>query len=372
MGRLTQLLASALLAVGHHLDPHQAVACLQGLTSPACILNPSLQVAPLNRLLLMLLAGEGQAAALRRLHPQELADVAAAAAAMQLAAVQQQREQEEEQQQQGVQLQQPGSQQLQLIPNARQQAAAKASRATQQLAVYDAVDNSSSDSSNSDAGPLALLSPLQQLWTQLALVALPQLQGSFSFDMLALFALSYARAGQADSAFINSITNAALSKAGKFTESPAAVVQLLQALALASSKSSSSSTASVQQQQLLDVLGAAISQRKALYSPQQLTDAAAAFAQLKHYNETACLAICKVASRSLKYWPAPCIVTLLGALAKLRFRDEVLLRAAVKVLPGKVAAGGLSGQQLADVLASLLQLSYTAPDLEQLVTAVMG
>jgi hypothetical protein len=359
MGRLTQLLASALLTVGHQLDPHQAVACLQGLTSPRCLLNPSLQVAPLNRLLLVLVSGQGQAAALRRLHPQELAEAAAAAAAMQLAVQQQQQHQQD-----------PGAPQLQISRGVNQQAPApqqqQQQQQQQQLAVFDAVDNSSSNG----AGPLALLSPLQQLWKQLAAVAMPQLQGSFSFDTLSLLALSFARAGKADSVFVNNVTNAALGKVTTFGESPAAVVQLLQALALASS-SSSSNAGQQQQQKLLDALGQVISQNKAQYTPQQLTDAATAFAQLRHYNEPACLAICKAASRSLKHWPAGCIVSLLGALAKLRFRDEVMLRAAVKVLPGKVAAGGLSGGQLADVLAALLALSYTAPDLEQLVTAVM-
>jgi hypothetical protein len=326
-------------------------------------------VAPLNRLLLVLLAGQGQAAALRKLHPQELADSAAAAAAMQLAAVQQQRVHE-----QGVQQpqQRPGAQQLQIAADGAQGTAAATGNAAQQLALFDAVttSSSSSSSSSSDAGALALLSPLEQLWTQLAAVAGPQLQGSFSFDALALLAVSFARAGKADDAFLISVTNTALGKAQKFVESPTAVVQLLQALAVANSNRSSNS--GQHQQQLLKALGAALAQSKAQYTPLQLTEAAAAFAQLGHYNEAACLAICKVGSRSLKHWPASCIATLLGALAKLRFRDEALLRAAVKVLPAKVAAGGLSGQQLADVLAALLQLSYNAPDLERLVTAVMG
>jgi hypothetical protein len=323
-----------------------------------------LQVAPLNRLLLVLLAGQGQAAALRKLHPQELADAAAAAAAMQLAAVQQQQAHE-----QGVQQpqQRPGAQQLQIAADGAQRTAAATGGAAQQLAVFDAVETTSS---SSDAGALALLSPLEQLWTQLAAVAVPQLQGSFSFDALALLTLSFARAGKADDKFLISVTNAALCKTQKFVESPTAVVQLLQALAVADSKGSS--TSGQHQQQLLKALAAALAQSKAQYTPQQLTEAAAAFAQLGHYNEAACLAICKVASRSLKHWPASCVATLLGALAKLRFRDEFLLRAAVKVLPAKVAAGGLSGQQLADVLAALLQLSYNAPDLERLVTAVMG
>jgi hypothetical protein len=314
----------------------------------------------------VLLAGQGQAAALRKLHPQELAGAAAAAAAMQLAAVQQQRAQEQGEQQ--LQ-QQPRTQQLQIEADATKRQAATAAPA-QQLAIYDAVETSSSSGSSSDAGALALLSPLEQLWTQLAAVAVPQLQGSFSFDMLALLALSFARAGKADNELLISVVNAALGKANKFSESPAAVVQLLQALAVASSKGIRSSSGQ-HQQQLLGALGAALAQGKAQYTPQQLTEAAAAFAQLGFYSEAACLAICKMGSRSLKHWPASCIATLLGALAKLRFRDEMLLRSAVKVLPAKVAAGGLSGQQLADVLAALLHLSYNAPDLEQLITAVM-
>jgi hypothetical protein len=322
-------------------------------------------VAPLNRLLLVLLAGQGQAAALRKLHPQELADAAAAAAAMQLAAVQQQWAQE-----QGVAKPQrsPGEQQLQIAADGAYRTAAAPGNAARQLSLFDAVQTS--NSSSSDTGALALLSPLEQLWMQLAAVAVPQLQGSFSLDALALLVLSFAKAGKADDEFLINATNAALGKAQKFVEGPAAVVQLLQALALADSKGSS--TGGQHQQQLLGALAAALAQTKAQYTPQQLTDAAAAFAQLGYYSDAACLAICKVASRSLKHWPASCIATLLGALAKLRFRDEVLLRAAVKALPAKVAAGGLSGQQLADVLAALLQLSYNAPDLEQLVTAVMG
>eukprot|EP00775_Hariotina_reticulata_P009355 gene9355-9518_t len=207
---------------------------------------------------------------------------------------------------------------------------------------------------------LALLSPFERIWPLLERVAVPQLP-TFSAASLAQLAHSFAAASHASHHLMLSVCNAALAKTHKF-DTPESILQLLQALAITNMSG---------QQQLLEALCRQMAANKAAFSSLQLVEAATALEQLPHYSEEACLAVCKAASRSTKRWPSGQLVRLLVCLAKLQYRDEPMLQAAVKQL---TVAGvpQLSGAELADVLWVVLQLGYDAPALEQLVAAAVG
>jgi hypothetical protein len=324
-----------------------------------------LQELALSRLLQQLMAQE--AAALWQLHSHELAQLAAAAAAIQQAmAAAASRDQERHQQP-------PASSDLgssspprtTLLRTALPGKNSSSSSSAKQVPGNGAAPllppvPSLRGSAASSGARLALLSPMERLWPLLERVALQQLP-TFSAASLSSLAHSFASSSQASHQLMLSVCNAALAKPHKF-DMPESIVPLLQALTLSGLRG---------QLQLLEALCSQLAANKATFSPLQLVEAITALEQLPYYNEQACLAVCKAASRSTKRWPSGLLVRLMVCLAKLRYRDELLLQAAVKQLT-LAGVPQLSGAELGEVLWALLQLGFDSPVLEQLVAAAIG
>jgi hypothetical protein len=131
---------------------------------------------------------------------------------------------------------------------------------------------------------------------------------------------------------------------------------------------------------MLEVLAAALSSSAVTkgLSSSQVAAAAAALARLGHYHEPALLSLCKAGVRTLKHWRCEHVASLLTSLERLRYRDQPLLAAAVKVLRRAAAAAAdgqqlqqvMTVQQMADSLAAVLQLGFSGTQLEELLMVV--
>lgn len=324
------------------------------LQYPAVCRSP-LQVPALDRLINVLMQDDGSK--LWKLRSNELADLACAAAVIQRTLQQQNSSSSRK----GSSNMDSSSRVPSLLEASHGQVPAAAGPAEALVQIQD--------SSSSSSGALALQTPLQRLWTQLRQVVQPQLD-NFSAGSLSLLLHGFVTADTADNELLLLITAAALSRSGKF-EDPATLTRMLHALATYSKSHSTNSSqiSSKPVQQLLTALSSILAQNKSQFSSSQLISCVTALAQLQHYSEEVCLAVCKVACRTLRHWQPDQVVDLIRALVQFRYRDELLLKAVVKYLPDHV--GGLSVGGAADVLVGLLQLSYKQPDVEKLMMAVL-
>jgi hypothetical protein len=355
--RLISLLSSAVLECEPRLDAHQVLLCLTTLTSPACLQvqrqGRRQEAATLSRLIARLVANGG--AALRELHSGELAAAAAAAEAAQR--VLQQYQQQQQQQDRST-----SSQDQDKHAGAQLQPALPAA-AGPSATVLDG---------DTAADGAMLLVPMAQLWPLLETIAAPKLH-AFSVSSLATLALAFSRAGVGgDSGLMARIVSSALPRAAKYLDGPPRdTVALLQALAINGTRGGRVERLAPQTSALVDILGDTLAARKTDARPVELAAGLQAFALLRRHHVGACVAASKAGTRGMRRWPPVAAVSLLSSLAVLRHRDDPLIAAAARVLPG--AAATLPVNALAEALWAPLSVGFRAPNsLEGLLGVIIG
>ncbi|GBF95137.1 hypothetical protein Rsub_07721 [Raphidocelis subcapitata] len=343
-----RILAPGIEATADQMDPHQAAACLGAFGSLRCA-----PPAALTRVAARLAADRG--AALRALHPWELAGAARALAAL--------RDQEEAGAAEAAAAAAAARAGTEFSPPPGPGGGQTSGSASQALLAPGAAGAATPDALSpvgaaADGGALARASPVEALWTLLPEVARTRLH-DFPADDLAAIAWALARRGRASKRFMADACTAALPRPEKF--GPGATAALTCALAEAGHAD----------ELLLGALARRAEGAKAEFTAAQLAGMLHAHADLGFYSAPFAEAAAKAATRAgaLRGAPPAAAASLVSAFARLRHADGPLLSQFSGLLPGLAARLGARG--VVDALWALLHLGHAGPRLEAALPSVL-